>query len=328
MVEIYSNFILEGFLPAHSRFTWTRRFSHVGEFKLETKFTQETFHALAKGRVLYKRDVDEAAFVERRMVVENAFGELLLIVEGRHLSSLLDRRVVSVAGDMTLAAAIDGMINNNFMSGAGNLRSMQGEGLRFMPRNIPSRNVSIEHENVCAERALTDLCEEHGVGIKVRYNISGRTFDLHFLNPVETDVAFSKNFGNVFEQSFLEDTKRYKNVVYVENEFIHNNEVFRGMERREMAIPVPRQGQTHFLQSALDALHDNRAIRTLSSTVNPHSEQFVYLKDWNLGSVVFSKSSELEFTERGLINEIVEIYGEEGLALVVNIGSITRGRRL
>ena len=328
MVEIYNNFVLESFLPPYSRFTWIRRFTHIGEFKLETKFTPEAFHALTKGRVLYKRDVDEAAFIERRMVVENAFGELLLIVEGRHLSSFLDRRVVSIAGDMTLSAAIDSMINSNFMSGAGNLRSMQGEGLRFMPRSIPNRNVSIEHENVCAERVLTDLCEEHGVGIKVRYNINNRTFDLHFLNPVETDVAFSKNFGNVFEQNFLEDTKRYKNVVYIENEFIHNNNAFRGMERREMAIPLPRQGQTHFLQSALDALHENRAVQTLSSTVNPHSEQFTYLTDWNLGSVVLSKSVELEFTERGLINEIVEIYGEGGLALVVNIGSITRGRRL
>ena len=328
MVEIYKDFELAGLLPAFSRFTWTRRFTHPGEFMLETAFTQEAFRELAKGRVLYKRDVDEAAFIERRLVVENAFGELLLIVEGRHLSSILDRRVASVKGDMTLTAAIDNMINRNFMAGAGNLRSMQGEGLRFMPRNLPSRSISIEHENVCAERALTDLCEEHGVGIKIRYNLNDKTFDLHFLNPVETDTVFSKNFGNVFEQNFLEDIKRYKNVVYIENEFIHNNNLFRGMERREMAIPLPRQGQTHFLQSALDALHDNRHIRTLSSTVNPHSEQFAYLKDWNIGSVVLSKSEELDFSERGLINEIAEIYGREGIALVVNVGSITRGRRL
>ena len=327
MVEIYRGFVLQGFLPAHFRFTWVRRFSRVGEFRLETEFTPEAFGELDVGSVLYKRDVDEAAFVERRMVVEGALGGLLLVAEGRHLSGVLDRRVVSVKGDMTLAAAIDGMVNDNFMSGAGNLRSMQGDGLRFMPRSLPARSVSVEYEKVCAERAITDLCEEHGVGVKVRYNIGNRTFDLHFTNPVETDTVFSRNFGNVLEQNFLEDTGRYKNVVFIDNEFIHNNNVFKGMARREMAIPVPRQGQTHFLQSALDALHENGKVRTLSSTVDPHGEQFVYGRDWNLGSVVLSKNEGLDFSERGLVNEIAEVYGEEGLSLVVNIGSVTGGRR-
>jgi len=327
MIEIYNNFELIGVNPVYSEFTWTRRFSRSGEFRLVTSFTTEYFEKLAEGNVLYKRDVDEAGIIERRQVISTIKGDLALVVEGRHLSIMLDRRVFSLQGDMPLNQAINNIINNNFMAPAGNLRSMEVDGLRFMPHNIPTVNISIESRNMNSYSQIVNLCEENGLGFKIRYNLRNRTYDLMFLNPTETDVAFSKEFGNIVEQNYMDDKQPYKNVVIIEDQHIHNNTVFTGINRREVAISAPREGQSHFTQSALDALHENRAIKILSSTVNPYSQQFLYLQDWDIGSIVLTRNRELDFSKREVISEIVEIYGEEGLSLVVNMGDHIERRR-
>jgi len=323
MIEIYNNFELIGLAPVYSQCIWTRRFSRAGEFRLETNFTPEKFRDFADGNIIYKRDVDEAAIIEQRKVIQTADDELKLIVSGRHLSSILDRRVFSLAGEMGLNSLIESIIDDNFMAGAGANRSMVSDGFRFIPRSMPNVTISAEYRHENAYRAIVSLCEEHNLGFKVRYNLANRTFDLMFLRPMQTDTVFSKKFANVIEQNYMDDSKDYRNVVYIEDEYVHNDALFRGMRRREMAINMPREDQIHFGQPASDALGENRKIQTLSSTINPSSEQFVYIKDWDIGSVVLSKNQELGHSEREIVTEIVEIYGEEGLSLVVNLGNVS-----
>jgi len=318
MIEIYKGFELIGINPVYSKFTWTRRFSGAGEFQLETHFSPEAFEELAEGNIIYKRNVDEAAIIEQRNVIQTANDELKLVVSGRQLSSILDRRVFSFEGEIGLGALLLHIVNSNFMAGAGVHRSMVADGFRFIAGSLPSTIVSADYRNHSAYNAITSLCEEHRLGVKVRYNLAKRTFDLMFLQSDESDVVFSKEFANVLEQNYRDDVSDYRNVVFVGESFVHNNTAFRGLTRREMAIGAPREA-THFVQSALDALHENRRVQMLSSTVNPHSEQFRYMQDWDIGSIVTSRSVELGFSERAIVSEIVEIYGEDGLSLVVNL---------
>jgi len=321
MIEIYNDFELIGLTPVYSEFVWTRRFASAGEFRLETHFSPEKFKELEIGNIIYKRDVDEAAIIEQRTVIQTAHDELKLIVTGRHVTSILNRRVFSFAGNVALNVLMTNIINNNFMANAGTNRSMAAAGVRFIASNLPNTMVSVEYRNHNAYNALVALCAEHNLGLKVRYNIAERSFDIMFLRPHETDVVFSKEFANVMEQNYTSDISGYRNVVFVEHHFVHNDTAFRGLERREMAIGAPREA-THFQQSALDALHENRKRQILSSTINPLSEQFVYMKDWQIGSIVTSRSDQLGFSTRAVISEIAEIYGEEGLSLVVDLGEM------
>jgi len=326
MIEIYNNFELIGLNPVYSKFTWIRRFSRAGEFRLETNFTPEKFREFAAGNIIYKRNVDEAAIIERRKVIQTINDELMLVVEGRHLSSILDRRIFSLEGEMQLISILDNIINNNFMAAAGTLRTMVPEGFRFIPYTVPPINISAQYRQANAYESIVKLCEENGLGVRMRYNFSTRTHDLMFYQPTQTDVVFAKKFANVIEQNYMDDTERYRNVVYIEDQHIHNNTFFSGMSRREMTIQMPGEGQ-NFTQSSLDALHENRAIKILSSTINPYSEQFVYLEDWDIGSIVLSRNQELDYSEKEIVSEIVEIYGEEGLSLVVNLGDYIERRR-
>lgn len=124
LIEVYKNFELVTIDPAFSRFVWRRRFCGPGDFQLITSFKPELFEYFALGNVVYKRDVDEAAFVESRYVVQALTGEMRLVVRGRFLSSILDRRVVSINGSFGLPTLLSNLVNNNFLAGAGGLRSM------------------------------------------------------------------------------------------------------------------------------------------------------------------------------------------------------------
>ena len=320
MIEIYNDFELIGLAPVYSQFVWTRRFGRAGEFQLETHFTKELFDILAEGNIIYKRDVDEAAIIEQRKVIQTAQDELKMVVSGRHIESILSRRIFSFEGEIELSELLVHIIRGNFLAEAGENRSMERDGLRFLGGSLPNTMISAEYRNHNAYDAIVSLCEEHAVGLKMRYNIARRTFDLEFTRPTETDVVFSKMFANIMEQNYMSDSSNMRNVVYIDNLFVHNDTTFRGINRREMSISAPREGQTHFAQSALDALHENRKVQQLSSTVNPYSEQFIYLVDWDLGSIVLSNNVVLGVSRLETITEIAEIYGEEGLSLVVNLG--------
>jgi len=325
MIEVYRNFELVTMNPVYTEFVWRRRFSKAGEFQLITGFTREKLDTFAIGNIIYKRDVDEAAFVESRNVIQSIEGELMLIVRGRFLPSLLERRIVTFTGNTNLQALLNSLVNNNFLGGAGTLRSM-APLVRLLPYTLPAVNVQAEYKQRNAYEAISSLLEENRTGVRTNYNLEAQAFDISFYTPVETDVVFSKEFANIVEQDFMDDNGRYKNVVYVEDQYIHNNSTFKGLERREIAVSAPRQGSATLQQTAIDALNENKALRTLSSVVNPLSKQFEYLKDWNIGSVVLSENRILGYSEREVITEITEFYDETGLNLEVNLGDyIERG---
>ena len=337
MLEIYRDFELITMEPIFTDFFWRRRFSRPGEFQLTTAFSREAWEYFKPydprrpnepGHVIYKRDVDEAAFIESRNVVDTIDNETMLIVRGRFLPSVLDRRQLTLAGNFTLQSLLSNIINNNFLAGAGSFRSMAGH-MRLLPFTIPLVNVSVEYQRRNVYEAVTALLEESRIGLRANYNFATRTIDISFYEPVKTDVTFSKQFANIIEQDYRDDIEMYKNVVYVEDRLIHNDSTHRGFNRREIAVSAPRQGEsTTLTQTALDALNENRAIRTISSVVNPYNNQFEYLKDWTIGSEVLSESRQLGFSEREVITEITEFYDASGMNLEVITGDyIERGNR-
>ena len=317
MIEIYRDFELITLDPPFTNFKWRRQFSLAGEFQLETFFTPEKMQIFAEGNVIYKRDVDEAALIERRSVIQDIDGNFVLVVSGRMLGSLLDRRVFSHAGQLGLKEFLTRTINYNFLSQAGANRQIPN--LHFLPMDFPDSTVTAEFSYQDVYSTVTKILEEHSLGLKVFYNLRDRTYDLKVYAAEETDVVFSREFANIIEQDYTDNTENYKNVVYVEGRYIHNDTLFTGLARREMSIPMP-SGGVDVTQNAVNALVENKALRTLSNVINPFSKQYEYLTDWNIGSVVTAKNKELGYMEREIVTEITEFYDETGLNLEVNLG--------
>ena len=326
-VEIYRDFTLIAKCPAVEMFRWARRFSRPGGFMLTTAFNKELFtDVYAQGNVLYKRDNDEGALITGRRVIATLEGDLRLIVDGKALSSILDRRLVTLNGDFTLQALLNNIINNNFLADAGAARSM-APLVRLLPvPGFGGNNIPVDYRQRNVLDVLNDLLQENEIGVRIRYNIPNRTFDIEFYTPTPSIAVFDKEWGNVLEQDYWDDNSDYKNVVLVGDNFVYNNNIT-GFGRREIAAVEPREGATRFAQTARDVLNRNRAIRTLSSRVDANSVQFEYGKDWDIGSVVLSQHREIGFAEKEIITEIIEFYDETGKNIEVNTGDYTeRGR--
>jgi len=324
ILEIYKSFELITMAPVFTELVWRRRFSRAGEFQLTTNFTPDKLDIFEQGNIIYKRNVDEAAFIESRKVTQSIDGELRLAVRGRFLPSLLDRRIVSFEGNFPLNNTIAFLWNQNFGAQAAPGRQMSPD-VRIIP--FPSFGQAIIHAEYRRRNAydvITSLLQEHNVGMWGRYNFDTRTIDISFFAPVESEVTFSKEFANIIEQDYRDDTEPYRNVVYVDDQYIHNDHIHTGFERREIAIsaPNPNHWSIGLRQAAIDALNENRSVRTLSSVVNPFSRQFEYLKDWNIGSVVLSQSRMIGFSGKEVITEITEYYDEAGMNLEVKLGAV------
>lgn len=329
-VEVYDdNFTRLTKCPAVEEFQWFRRFSRTGEFILTTSFSEEKMelyrpptvrHGIVEreGNIIYKRDNDEACMVTGRSVIETKDGDLRLIARGRALSQILDRRIISMNGDFTLNGLLSTIIIDNFL--AEGVRSM-APLLRLMPLpDFGGEPIPVDFRRSGALQNIENICHENEIGFKVKYNIDERTFDLVFYNPAESAAIFSKEWTNVLEQDYFDETLHFKNVVLVGEDFIHNNDIV-GLSRREMATPEPQAGQTRFLQTALDALNRNAAVRTLSSRIYVNSTQFKYGTDWDLGSIVLSQNREIGYSEKEIAVEIVEFFDKKGRHIDVNTGS-------
>lgn len=330
-VEVYDdNFTLLSKCPAVEQFRWVRRFSRPGEFLLITSFSPEklqlyrppiidrtTNRVIREGNIIYKRDNDEACLITGVNVVMLLDGDIRLIVRGWSLSRILDRRVVVLNGDFTLNNLLTTIVNDNFLSLGP--RSMSPLLRLISMPNFGGDIIPVEYRRSEVLTNVIDLCQENAIGLRIRYNISNRTYDLEFYNPVESVAVFDKEWGNVLEQDYIENVENYKNTVLVGENFIFNNDIT-GISRREMAAPEPREGATRFSQIALDALNRSRAIRTLSSRIDVESVQFEYGKDWDLGSIVLSRNRSIGFSEKEVITEIIEFFDKEGKNVEVNTG--------
>ena len=322
-VEIYKDFKLVAKCPAVEMFRWTRRFSRPGSFMLTTAFDREIFSkTYAIGNVIYKRDNNEGALITGRRVIATLEGDLRLIVKGEALSSIFNRRVVSLNGDFTLTNLLSNIVNNNFLAAAGTARSM-APLVQLLPiPNFGGSNIPVEYRQRNAQDIMDDLLQENEKGVKVRYNIPNRTLDIDFYAPTESIAVFDKEWGNVLEQDYWDDISGFKNVALVGDNFVFNNHIT-GFNRREVSTTEPREGATRFEQTARDLLNRNRKVRTISSRVDAGSVQFEYGKDWDIGSIVLSQNRDIGFAEKEVVTEIVEFFDQTGRNIEVNTGDYT-----
>ncbi|MCL1924032.1 MAG: siphovirus ReqiPepy6 Gp37-like family protein [Defluviitaleaceae bacterium] len=316
ILEIYKDF--ENLLmlnPPFIEFVWHRKFSSTGEFRLNTNFSSENFKLFDIGNILFRRDLNEAALVEGRDVIQTEESGTILVVRGRFLSSLLDRRVATISTTANLNTILTTIINDNFLTSAAITRRMSPL-LTMLPFDISSKQVLVEHSLRSALDIIGELAEEHQFGFNCIYNIQNQSFDLQFYNPTYSDAVFSSEFNNVLEEMFHEETERMRNVIII-GDTIHNDNVYTGINRREMSTSGLRDEEIAATQAIQTALRQNRHERSINAVIDTHNIQFAYLNDWNLGSVVTLKNRDLDFIEKRIVSDIVEFYDRAGFNIEV-----------
>ena len=341
----------QGILEDYSSFIWRRKYSNCGEFELHCSLSEKTLNLLQRGNVIYKKDDEEAGYIEYRNLTQDTTGKEVLVLKGKFLTGYLDRRIIWSRQNLntTSELAIREVVNNNAINPIDMDRKIDLMALGELKNYSQSLNKQVSYKNLL--ETIEEIANVSELGFKTILDIQNKqmVFDVYegldrtANNGVNAPAIFSQEFENILEQEYTDSLNNYRNTVLVagegegsEREFI-SLENGQGLDRYEMfvdardlqstktvneeEIPIPIQEYRKLLEDrGVSKLSEHKEIETFDNKVNLNSN-LVYKEDFDLGDIVTCTSKKWGITIDTRITEIEEVYEESGKQINVVLGN-------
>ena len=203
---------------------WTVRYDEAGDFEIYTPVRLDYIQAMQIGNYLWNRDSDRLMVIETVEIETDAEEGPQLIVTGRSLESILDRRIVTSSQNFSgnLQSVLFAIIQNEVIS-SGGIRRIPGFSLKTSSdsriTSISISELSIRGENVYD--VVCSLCQANKVGWRILpKGAGGFEFELYvgvdrsYAQSVNHYVTFSPSFENLLNSNYIKSFKSYKNSIY------------------------------------------------------------------------------------------------------------------
>lgn len=203
---------------------WTVRYDEAGDFEIYTPVQLDYIQAMQIGNYLWNRDSDRLMIIETVEIETDAEEGPQLIVTGRSLESILDRRIVTSSQNFSgnLQSVLFAIIQNEVIS-SGGTRRIPGFSLKTSSdsriTSISISELSIRGENVYD--VVCSLCQANKVGWRILpKGAGGFEFELYvgvdrsYAQSVNPYVTFSPSFENLLNSNYIKSFKSYKNSIY------------------------------------------------------------------------------------------------------------------
>ena len=203
---------------------WTVRYDEAGDFEIYTPVRLDYIQAMQIGNYLWNRDSDRLMVIETVEIETDAEEGPQLIVTGRSLESILDRRIVTSSQNFSgnLQSVLFAIIQNEVIS-SGGTRRIPGFSLKTSSdsriTSISISELSIRGENVYD--VVCSLCQANKVGWRILpKGAGGFEFELYvgvdrsYAQSVNPYVTFSPSFENLLNSNYIRSFKSYKNSIY------------------------------------------------------------------------------------------------------------------
>lgn len=203
---------------------WTVRYDEAGDFEIYTPVRLDYIQAMQIGNYLWNRDSDRLMVIETVEIETDAEEGPQLIVTGRSLESILDRRIVTSSQNFSgnLQSVLFAIIQNEVIS-SGGIRRIPGFSLKTSSdsriTSISISELSIRGENVYD--VVCSLCQANKVGWRILpKGAGGFEFELYvgvdrsYAQSVNPYVTFSPSFENLLNSNYIKSFKSYKNSIY------------------------------------------------------------------------------------------------------------------
>ena len=315
-LEIFDGFTLVDMIYDYASFERGRKYAGVGDFTL-------VLNSLEYVPVL-KRDNyivagNDCYIIENIHKYKNEKGEIELEITGRHLNSILDRRVVgswTLSTGSTYESQVYNLINANFIN-----PSDPDRKIPFLV-NAPSKGLAAkpdmeqEFESANILGILEHIMPLAGLGFRINFNPEQGNMEFEIYQGVDRTegIFFSEAFGNLAESELYEQGRDYRNVGYLNTDGkLTKTGSGTGIDRRE------------FIQDGDDiadvaaTLAGQRVLTSAECVIFPDGE-FAYRQDWDLGEVVTFIDHDLGFTMEQRVLEIKETYADGRADIDVTFG--------
>lgn len=201
---------------------WTVRYDEAGDFEIYTPVRLDYLQAMQIGNYLWNRDSDRLMIIETVEIETDAEQGPQLIVTGRSLESILDRRVITNSATLTgsIPVVIEEILSNEIIRSG--VRQIPGFiYTRTKDPRITSLNVEFTARGENVYDTICSLCQTYKLGFKVTpHGKGGFNFELYMgadrsYNQNENPyVVFSPSFENLLNSNYIKSFKSYKNAIY------------------------------------------------------------------------------------------------------------------
>lgn len=333
-----TNFELVGVIDSYTSLIWTERYSDCGDFEIMISANDKNVDILQNGYYIKRTDTDRVGIVEKKTTQTNEETGNYIIVSGRMLESILDRRIVWQ--QTTLNGSINECVRRLLLENAisPNIKARTIPNFTFITQEEFKGKVEMQITGDSLLIAVLDICKMFGLGFKVILSATNvitaylyKGTDRSYQQTENSYVEFSPDFDNLISSNFVISTENYKNVALVagEGEGIDRRTssvgTAEGMERYELYVDARdiSSNDSEIAEQEYKKLLDERGKEKLLEYITEKyfeadiGSQFMfqYRKDYMLGDITILKN-EYEISVYPRIVEVIESEDETGYKVV------------
>lgn len=215
-------------LDTYESLIWTDRYNSYGDFEMFFAMDESSLEYLKEDNYLWLKDSEHTMIIEDIRIDADTEDGNHLVVTGRSLESILERRIIWGQRVFTgnLQTAIQTMLNESIISPS--IADRKISNFRFVASTDPkitSLTIDNQYTGDDLYTVIKGLCEENNIGFKIiladdnwfefsLYAGVDRSYD-QTENPY---VVFSPNFENIINSNYFSSKASYRNVTLVAGE--------------------------------------------------------------------------------------------------------------
>lgn len=225
-----------GIIDTYKSFIWTDRYDEAGDFEIHIPLANGIPEGIKKDHYLWNENSEHIMIIESLTIESDIESGATLIVSGRSLESILDRRIVwdkcifyrKTADDSkpNLQNGIETLLTKNLIDPEIEIRTIPNF---IFEESTDERIISLTFEDQFLGEDLYSvvkkLCQEEELGFKVTLNDANQLvfklykgIDRSYEQTENPYVIFSPEYNNILNSNYLDSYSKWKNVTLVVGE--------------------------------------------------------------------------------------------------------------
>lgn len=307
-----------GVVEGHESLIWTERFLPAGDFEIKTALTQANVNLFTVDRYLWSPVSDVLMIIEDLEMETDEDERDVLLVSGRCLKSILDRRIVwgSASLNGNLQTEIHRILLENVVAAGNPLRRIPQLTLRMSSDPvITGMRIQANYVGATVFAVVMDVCTAYDIGWRIFFDedISKFVFEL-YAGADRSDrqtqnawVTLSPNLDNLEGSRYFRSRRPLKNFTLAGGEGkdvdrkyteVNLDSSLSGLQRREMFTDASNlsskqddvqltieEYMAQLRQRGLSALKDNPEQVTFDGRIPKKSKMAINV-DFFLGDIL------------------------------------------
>lgn len=297
---------------------WTDRYSKCGDFEIYTTTDEEIVNKLKLDFYLQNTESDHMMIIESAQTQTDVENGSKLIVKGRSLESILDRRVIwtQTVLNGSLESQIQKLLNENVINPADTVRRISN--FRYEPSKDPyieGLQIEAQYTGDNLYEVICKICDDLNIGFRITFDEDTLEFVFQLYNGVDRSyyqdsnpyVVFSPEFNNIINSDFIEAKNTLKTVALVLGEgegnarrrVVTGKPEDEGLTRRELYVDArdissslqnggtlpPAQYDQQLVQRGNERLSENRVTKAFNGQVET-TQMYRYGEHFFMGDIV------------------------------------------